>query len=150
MGHLCKNDSLREARERDFIFFDLLSKCFDYDERESYLNLREYLESYEYVLYKGVEIGPSLSNFYLKESSQVPEEYLEEAYDLQEQRGEAIAWLRMWSNYVLNYNDLVNGFPGGSYEFSSTEVEERWKEMSQGEAFANLEGRILAYNLLRN
>lgn len=148
MEHSSSLEALNVSKAKHTLIDKLLGKCFCYEERESILNLREYLDDFHYVLFRGEGIGPDCVHFTQVDSSKVPEKYLIEAHELKEAKEDAKAWIRMWSNYCSEIMDFNNGLPGESYEFSCDEVKERWEEMAQGEAFADLESRIFAHKLL--
>jgi len=149
MGHLNNLEDIRFSKARHTYIAKLLDNCFNYDERESNLNLREYLDSYTYVIFQGEELCPDSCHFYLTESSVVPEKYLIEALELKEAKEDCKEWIRIWSNYCAEFTNFIKGLPGEANEFESKSLTEKWEEMAQGEAFAELEGRIFAYKLLK-
>jgi hypothetical protein len=127
----------------------LMEVCFNHDEQESRLDLREYLLDHEFVIWEGKRFSPTDYYSCLVDSSIVPQRFLEEALDLKDTKEDCMSWLRIWSNFCDDYQDFIIGLPGNSNEFQDEEIQSRWQEMSQGDAFAELEGRVLAHNLLK-
>lgn len=124
-----------------------LHQCFNQDNDEVYLDIQEYLNWDEYIVYNGIIIP----NNKIKqvESSKLPIEFITKFIDIQEEIDDAKAWIRIWSNYCDDYIDFVTGMPGECNEFDCKYKQATWEEMSKGEAFTNLEARIFAYKLLK-
>ena len=122
-------------------------RCFIQDINEVHLDIQEYLEWNEYIVYNGIQI-PDMGVKQV-ESSKLPIEYITKFIDTYEEREDARAWIRIWSNYCNDYMDFIIGMPGECNEFDCEHKQATWEEMSKGEAFANLEARIFAYKLLK-
>lgn len=142
---------LQEAPLRHGLINQLVKKCFEDSYFEVYLNLREYMEDNEYIIFDGVTITPNSQNiaWVQIESCTVPKKYLIEFIQLNEAEANTIAWLRLWSNMCDEFNDFKIGLPGESNVFDSELKQSTWEKVSQGEAFADMEGRLFAYKLLR-
>lgn len=150
MAHLTDYLSdINTAQKRYGDIKNLVHRCFEEERRTCNLNLGEFITEQEYVVYNGIKLSTSLLMFTQAESSLVPEKYLKDYVDMLEAESDAMAWLRIWNNFCDTYEDFKAGLPGESNVLSSPTMQEKWQEMSQGEAFADLEGRIFAYKLLR-
>ncbi len=124
-----------------------LHRCFNEDISEVYLDIQEYLNWDEYIIYNGIRIPDE--GIKQVESSKLPLEYIIKYIDIYEERDDAKAWIRIWSNYCNDYMDFIIGMPGECNEFDCEYKQATWEEMSKGEAFANLQARIFAYKLLK-
>ena len=124
-----------------------LHQCFYEDISEVYLDIQEYLNWDEYIIYNGIRIPDE--GIKQVESSKLPLEYIIKYIDINEERDDAKAWIRIWSNYCNDCMDFIIGMPGECNEFDCEYKQATWEEMSKGEAFANLQARIFAYKLLK-
>jgi hypothetical protein len=124
-----------------------LCHCFGEDIHEIFFDIREYLNWDEYIVYNGIQIPDN--GVKQVESNKLPIEFITKFISTHEERDDAKAWIRIWSNYCDDYIDFVTGMPGECNEFDCEHKQATWEEISKGEAFANLEARIFAYKLLK-
>jgi len=143
------HDSLKFATIRHTEITSLIDKCFAYDIRENNLNLREYIDEYEFVMFNGVRVGPNTLFVRQRESVEVPDKYLIQWVELHDSIEDAKAWLRAWSLRCDELTDFISGLPGNSNKFIHKSNKELWSVMKQGSAFDDLESRVFAYKLLK-
>lgn len=140
---------LKVSAKKNQLTQRVLDACFKNDVFEQALNIKEYLDETEYTVYKGFRIKAEAHSFQYVDESRVPIEYLEEYSEMLELQADCKAWLRIWSNYCDTIIDFEIGLPGGTGEFPEEHMQLKWEEMKQGEAFEEMEVRILSNKLLK-
>jgi hypothetical protein len=139
--------SIENAQHKYVASKELIHKCFAEDIRLTNLTLHDYLTMNQYVMYMGMEITWGFPHVQV-ESITIPERILKEYYEIEEAEEECTSWIRMWSMLAEDHIDFNAGLPGGSLEFSSTELSEQYHEMAASDTFKQIEGKYFAYLLL--
>jgi hypothetical protein len=131
-----------------FIQMDYITNCFSKDTIEAKADISKFInESHWSIQYKELTI----SNSYLPthiESHHVPIQYLENYYQLIQEKEEAEAWIRMWANSVDSSEGFEEGLPGYDGNIKCPQAKEIHDKLKESPTFDSLLVRYGVYQLL--
>lgn len=115
-------------------------------------NIEEYVDKYEYINYKGVELmsHPILMMGEADISIHtIPTKILEDYYNFIVMEDDCNAWLRMWNNTADTPEDFQAGLPGINGEIQCDTTKKLHDELRTSPAYREMEVRYLASKLLK-
>lgn len=131
-----------------FIQMNYITNCFSKDIAESIADIGKFInESHWSIQYKELTISNSLLLTHV-ESSHVPIQYLENYYQLIQEKEEAEAWIRMWANSVDSFEDFEAGLPGYDGNIKCPQAKEIHDKLKESPTFDSLLVRYGIYQLL--
>lgn len=124
------------------------TKCFSKDTKEAINDISNFInETHWSIQYK--ELTLSNCPFPMPiVSHQVPIQYLENYYQLVQEKEEAEAWVRMWANSVDSTEDFEAGLPGYDGNIKCTQAKEIHNKLKESDTFQDLLVRYGTYQLL--
>ncbi len=125
-----------------------ITKCFSRDTKDAMDEIGNFI-SYTHWSLRYKEITISNCPFPISESQcHVPIQYLENYYILVQEKEEAEAWVRMWSNSVDTLEDFIEGLPGFDGNIKCPQAKEIHNKLKESDTFQELLVRYGTYQLL--
>ena len=125
-----------------------ITKCFSRDTKDALYEIDNFIPQEHWTIYyKEIGIGKGIF-FQRNQEYDVPVQYLENYYILVQEREEAEAWLRMWSNSVDTLEDFIEGLPGFDGNIKCTLAKEIHNKLKESGTFQDLLVRYGTYQLL--
>ena len=125
-----------------------ISKCFRKDTKEARNDISNFINETNWSIhYK--ELTLSNCPFPMPiDPHQVPTQYLENYYQLIQEKEEAEAWIRMWANSVDSFEDFEEGLPGYDGNIKCPQAKEIHDKLKESPTFDSLLVRYGVYQLL--
>lgn len=135
-------------RTKHFNIAKYINKCFRRDVKDAISEIGNFIPNDTWLIYyKEISILNGIP--YINDQNyDVPTQYLENYYILVQEREEAEAWLRMWSNSVDSTEDFIEGLPGFDGNIKCTQAKEIHNKLKESDTFQELLVRYGTYQLL--
>lgn len=136
------------ARTKHFTISEYINKCFIRDIKDAVSEIGNFIPKDTWLIYyKEISILNGIP-YINHQNHNVPTQYLENYYLLVQEREEAEAWLRMWSNSVDTLEDFIQGLPGFDGNIKCIQAKEIHNKLKESGTFQDLLVRYGTYQLL--